>query len=82
MADHVTMRTDPRIGTLLPREVWRSLELSATGLVTEEVAERLGVSPSTVRSHMAQAMSALRTRSKLETVMVALQLGRIALPPA
>jgi DNA-binding NarL/FixJ family response regulator len=67
---------------MLSREVWRSPELSAVGLTTAEVADRLGLDLATVGHHIFQAMSVLGTTSKFETVVVALRLGLIALAPA
>ena len=58
------------------------LQLSATGLLTDEVAERLGIAPDEVRRHVAAAMAALGARSKLEAVLLALRLGVITLPGA
>ena len=56
------------------------LQLSATGLLTDEVAERLGIAPDEVRRHVAAAMAALGARSKLEAVLLALRLGVVNLP--
>ncbi len=56
------------------------LRLSATGLVTHEVADRLGVSPDEARFHVRRAMAALGARSKLEAVVLALRRGLIDLP--
>ena len=60
----------------------RVLRLSATGLLADEVADRLGISPDEVRVHIGRAMAALGARSKLEAVLVALRLGVITLPGA
>ena len=54
--------------------------LSATGLTTAEVAERLGIGPDEVRRHLVGAMAALGARSKLEAVLLALRRGLIDLP--
>ncbi len=56
------------------------LRQSATGMLTHEVAEHLGISPDEVRRHVAGAMAALGARSKLEAVVVALRLGLVELP--
>ena len=56
------------------------LRLSATGLLTHEVAERLGISPDGVRGHIRAAMAALGASSKLEAVVRALERGLIHLP--
>ena len=58
------------------------LRLSATGLLTDEVAEHLGVSPDEVRRRVASAMDVLGVRSKLEVVVIALRLGLVTLPGA
>ena len=55
------------------------LRLSAAGMLSGEVAERLGMSPDEVRRHMASAMAALGARSKLEAVMLAVRLGLVDL---
>ena len=51
------------------------LQLSAAGLLSGEVAERLGMSPDDVWRHLQAAMTALDARSKLEAVVLALRLG-------
>ena len=58
------------------------LRLSATGLLTDAVADRLGMSTHQVRRHLVRAMAALGARSKLEAVVLALELGLITLPGA
>ena len=58
------------------------LQLSATDLLTDEVADRLGISPDEVRVHIGRAMAALGVRSKLEAVLVAVGLGVVTLPGA
>ena len=58
----------------------RVLRLSATGLLTHEVAERLGLSPDEVREHIRAAMAALGARSKLEAVVLGLEHGLLRLP--
>jgi len=56
------------------------VRLSATGLATDEVAERLGLAPDEVRRHVAGAVVALGARSKLEAVVLAVRHGLIELP--
>ena len=56
------------------------LRLSATGLLADEVAEHLGLSPDEARRHLAGAMAALGARSKLEAVVRAVERGLIRLP--
>ena len=71
----------PRVPTLTELE-HRVLRLSATGLLTDEVAEQLGIAPDEVRRHVAGAMAALGARSKLEAVVRAVNLGLIDPPRA
>ena len=56
------------------------LRLSATGLLADEVAEHLGLSPEEVHRHLRGAMAALGARSKLEAVVLALRAGLVDLP--
>jgi DNA-binding NarL/FixJ family response regulator len=68
---------DPDQGTPppLPIDVRRTLELLATGLSINEVAELLGCPPDEVRDHLVQAIRALGARSKLEAIVIARQQG-------
>jgi DNA-binding CsgD family transcriptional regulator len=59
---------------------YRVLRLSATGLLTHEVADQLGMDPDEVRRHVTSAMATLGARSKLEAVVLALRWGLIELP--
>ena len=63
-----------------PRETCRVLQLSATGLAAVEVAATMQLPIETVREHIAEAISALSARSKVEAVVIAFQLGLIELP--
>jgi hypothetical protein len=56
------------------------LQLLAAGLRPEAVADRLGISVHTVRSHLNNVMAKLQVHSKLEAVVVALGAGLIDLP--
>ncbi len=60
----------------------RVLHLMATGLVTDEVADRLDMHPDDVRRHTARVIVELGARSKLEAVVIALRKGLIGLPGA
>jgi DNA-binding NarL/FixJ family response regulator len=53
-----TIRTEGGTMQLTPRQ-WEILNLSADGLSTVEVAERLMISPTTVRRHLSVAVSRL-----------------------
>ncbi len=56
------------------------LTLSATGLLTGEIAAHLGMLPGEAHAHLATAIDALGARSKLEAVVLALRRGLIQLP--
>jgi DNA-binding CsgD family transcriptional regulator len=58
------------------------LAASATGRTSSEVAELLGLPPAEVRQRIASAAQKLGARSKLETVLIALQTGQIDLRDA
>jgi DNA-binding NarL/FixJ family response regulator len=64
---------------VLSREGWRVLELLAVGMNTDEVAERLALSPDTVRRHFAEAVMMLEASSKLGAIIKAAELGLIDL---
>lgn len=66
-------------GILAPRER-EVLTAMATGLSTEEVAESLGITIHTVRTHLKNVLVKLQARSKLQAVMIALREGLISLP--
>jgi len=69
----------PPTQPLAPRET-HVLQLLATGLRPEAVADRLGISIHTVRSHLNNVMAKLQAHSKLEAVVAALGAGLIELP--
>jgi DNA-binding CsgD family transcriptional regulator len=56
------------------------LALSATGLISADVAAVLGAPVDEVRSGLTSAITRLGARSKLEAVLVALRQGLIQLP--
>ena len=58
----------------------RALELSASGLVSAEVADAMGVSPGVVRASLVSAIGKLGARSRLEAVVIALRSGLIEIP--
>ncbi|MBN8808404.1 MAG: helix-turn-helix transcriptional regulator [Sphingomonas sp.] len=57
------------IEQLSPRER-EILELAGRGLRSKEIARELGISPRTVDTHIARAISTLGARSRLEAVRV------------
>jgi DNA-binding NarL/FixJ family response regulator len=58
---------------LLSRREAEILELLSTGLTGEEIAERLVLSPETVRTHVRNAMRKLDARTRTEAVVRALE---------
>ena len=68
----------PRTAALTELE-HRVLRLSATGLLTDEVAEHLGIGVDEVRLDLGRAMAALGACSKLEAVVLALRAGLVEL---
>ena len=65
-----------RVGILSPRER-EVLDLLAQGLNGEEVAERLILSPETVRTHVRNAMDKLEANTRVHAVAIALRRGEI-----
>ena len=49
----------------------------ATGLHTSEIAEELGLSPETVKSHVHNAMMKLRAHTRSQAVAIALATGQV-----
>lgn len=62
------------VGRLTPRER-EILQLLAEGLGDEEIAERLYVSPKTVRNQMVSILNKLGTESRLQALVVAVRYG-------
>jgi DNA-binding NarL/FixJ family response regulator len=68
-------RRDPELlAALTPRER-EMVALVATGLSNQEIAERMYVSPFTVRAHVQRAMTKLHARDRAQLVVVAYQTG-------
>lgn len=59
------------------REVMAAL---AQGLKGRQVAERLGIAPDTVRTHVENAMQKLGARTRVHAIAIALQHGLIEIP--
>lgn len=70
----------PSLDPLTERER-EVVALVAEGLSNDEIAERLFVSPATVRTHVGRAMSKLGARDRAQLVVLAFQSG-LAAPPA
>jgi PAS domain S-box-containing protein len=67
-----------REGRLSPREL-EVTRLLARGLSGEQIAERLYLSPETVRTHIRNAMERLRAHTRAQLVALALDDGLISL---
>ncbi|MGH7920402.1 MAG: response regulator [Candidatus Dormibacteraceae bacterium] len=67
----------PYLDTLTARER-EVVTLVAEGLHNDEIAERLFVSPDTVRTHVGRAMSKLEARDRAQLVVIAYQSGLVA----
>jgi len=72
-------RSLPSTGSLAPRER-QVLETLARGSSTDEVADQLGITVHTVRTHLKNVLAKLNAHSKLEAVVIALRRGLIDLP--
>ena len=69
----------PGTGVLSPRE-HQVVELLASGNTGEEVAERLGISPATVRVHVRNATGKLGASTRTQAVAIAVARGEVAAP--
>ncbi|MGA5820157.1 response regulator [Kitasatospora sp. NPDC094028] len=67
-----------RLAVLTARER-EVMAMAATGLTNEEIAERMFVSPFTVRTHVHRAMAKLDARDRAQLVAIAYQSGLV--PP-
>jgi DNA-binding NarL/FixJ family response regulator len=68
------------VGDDLSRRERQILGLLAAGLTGEQAAERLFVSPETVRTHVRNAMRKLGAKTRARAIVLALKNGRIKLP--
>jgi PAS domain S-box-containing protein len=66
-------------GVLSPRE-HQVVQLLASGSTGEEVAERLGISPATVRVHVRNATGKLGANTRTQAVAIAVARGEVAAP--
>lgn len=67
----------PHSAALTPRER-EVIELSAEGMTSEGVAERLGISPRTANQHIDNVSTKLGTRNRVHTVAEAIRRGLLA----
>lgn len=65
---------------LTPREL-EVFRLLATGLTNAELTERLGVSGTTVKTHIARTLSKLDLRDRVQAVILAYETGMISPGP-
>ena len=70
---------DGEVAALSPRER-EVMAALAEGLKGRQVAERLGIAPDTVRTHVEHAMHKLDARTRVHAIAIALQHGLIEIP--
>lgn len=68
------------LAVLTPRER-EMVALAATGLSNQEIAERMFLSPFTVRAHVQRAMTKLHARDRAQLVVIAYQTGLVRAAP-
>lgn len=68
------LKPHPEIEQLTDRES-EVVTLVAEGLNNQEIAERLGISPATARTHVSRAMNKLYARDRAQLVVFAFQSG-------
>ncbi|MFD8707551.1 response regulator [Kitasatospora sp. NPDC059648] len=76
--DPAAVASAERLSVLTARER-EVMSMAATGLTNEEIAERMFVSPFTVRTHVHRAMAKLDARDRAQLVAIAYQSGLV--PP-
>lgn len=69
-----------RLAVLTPRER-EMVALVATGLSNQEIAERMVLSPFTVRAHVQRAMTKLEARDRAQLVVIAYRTGLARVSP-
>lgn len=69
-------RHPDRLSVLTPRER-EMVALVATGLSNQEIAERMFLSPFTVRAHVQRAMTKLQARDRAQLVVIAYRTGLV-----
>jgi PAS domain S-box-containing protein len=71
----------PNVPTLTPRQA-EVLRLLGSGMTTQQMADRMGLSPETVRNHVKATLGELNAKSRLEAVLTAYRLGLLPRPAA
>ncbi len=69
-----------RLDRLTPREV-QILQLLADGKTAPQIAQDLDMSPHTLRTHTQNVLTRLGVHSRLEAIVAAIRLGKIAAEP-
>jgi DNA-binding NarL/FixJ family response regulator len=80
--------SEPRNGEFTPNEraqvslgitgrEWQVLLLLADGRSNKEIAARLGLSPNTVKTHLARLFEKLRVARRTEAILLARELGLV-----
>lgn len=72
--DDVPAHRPEQLAVLTPRER-EMVALVATGLSNQEIAERMFLSPFTVRAHVQRAMTKLDARDRAQLVVIAYRTG-------
>ncbi|SNQ46535.1 LuxR family transcriptional regulator [Frankia canadensis] len=79
--DDVLALGSRRLDALTARER-EMVALAATGLSNQEIADRMVLSPFTVRTHVYRAMAKLGARDRAQLVVIAYQTGLVRAEPA
>ncbi|MEU8119436.1 response regulator transcription factor [Spirillospora sp. NPDC049024] len=74
--DNAPVRHPEQLAVLTPRER-EMVALVATGLSNQEIAERMYLSPYTVRAHVQRAMMKLEARDRAQLVVIAYRTGLV-----
>ena len=67
---------DPRLSTLTEREL-EVLRAVAAGLTNSEIAEKLRLSESTVKTHVSRALAKIGARDRVQAVIIAYEVGLV-----
>lgn len=73
-------RRDERVGLLTVREC-EAVSLVAHGLSNAEIAQRMGISPLTAKTHVNRAMTKLDARDRAQLVVLAYEVGLVGQQP-
>jgi len=79
--DAETLPSSADVPTLTPRQA-EVLRMLGSGMTTQQMADRMGLSPETVRNHVKATLGELNAKSRLEAVLTAYRLGLLQRPPS